>query len=389
MLLRVNLRRTSDGSEDDVVASASMEATFVSVKRTLFVGIFTAITVVGGLLFSGGASVAVTVAVVGAMVGSRFLVAWMAGQGLKEKTAEGQCQWTKRLECAFVPMGALSGLAPSLLPVVDGQVPPEWFGLMVCSAAVVAANVLVGYGRSSTFLALAVPVVGGSVLSAALVGGQFALFYGPGAMIAGAILTLDNLEAGAIFRDARRLEEENRALVEELQGSNSLLQHQAHTDALTGLSNRAGLRLHVASLADRIDSVDVIYVDLDGFKAINDDLGHAVGDAVLASVGERLARIIRSEDCAARLGGDEFAVIASSKSMPRNSLADRVRTVFVEPIVVGDQIIKLGASIGSDRAEPGDDLGLAMRLADAAMYDRKRARRRTSGDAVTADFRAP
>ncbi len=356
-----------------------MEATFASVKRTLVVGLFTAGVVVAGLLISGGASVAATMAIVGAMVATRFCAAWTAYEGLKAETVTDQRRWTRRLEYALIPMGALSGVAPSVLPQVDGRVTPQWFGLLVCSVAVVAANVLVGYGRSHTFLAVTGPVVVGSALSAGLVGGEFALFFAPGAVIVGGILMLDNREAGAIFRDARRFEEQNLSLVSELRGANLLLEHQVHTDVLTGLSNRAGLRLHMATLADTDEIVEVIYIDLDGFKAVNDDHGHAAGDAVLAAVGERLKRIVRSEDCAARLGGDEFAVIASGEGTPSRGLPGRIREAFVTPVLVGGLEISIGASIGFHRAEPGDDIGLALRLADAAMYNQKRSRRRESG----------
>lgn len=378
----VIIRRAGAEAEDNFVESASMEATFASVKRTLVVGLFTAGVVVAGLLLSGGASVAVTMAVVGAMVATRFCAAWTAEEGLKAETVVDQRRWTRRLEYALIPMGALSGVAPSVLPQVDGRVSPQWFGLLVCSVAVIAANVLVGYGRSRTFLAVTGPVVVGSALSAGLVGGEFALFFGPGAVIVGGILMLDNREAGVIFRDARRLEEQNRSLVSELQSANLLLQHRVHTDVLTGLSNRAGLRLHIAALADTDEIVEVIYIDLDGFKAVNDDHGHAAGDAVLAAIGERLNRIVRSEDCAARLGGDEFAVIASGDGTSSRRLSDRIRESLGAPILVGDLEITLGASIGSHHAKPGDDIGLAMRLADAAMYDQKRGRRRTGGDLI-------
>ena len=118
---------------------------------------------------------------------------------------------------------------------------------------------------------------------------------------------------------------------------------------------------------------------LDDFKAVNDDHGHAAGDAVLAAVGERLNRIVRSEDCAARLGGDEFAVIASAEGTPSRNLPDRIREAFVTPVLVGDLEVSLRASIGFHRAEPGDDIGLALRLADAAMYNQKRSRRRKTG----------
>lgn len=351
-----------------------MRATFASVKRTLAIGVVTAVVVVAGFLLSGGASVAVTVGVVGAMLIARVSAAWAAHEGLKAESLADQRKWTQRLEAALIPMGALSGLAPSALPFDGGGVSPEWFGLMVCSVAVVAANVLIGHGRTRTFLALTVPVVLGAMVSAALAGGELAIFFTPGGLVVGAILVLDNHEAGAIFRHARRLEEENRTLVSELQGSNSRLHHRVHTDPLTGLHNRAGLRLHLASL--EASAADIFYIDLDGFKAINDTFGHAAGDAILASVGERLRGLVRSADCAARLGGDEFAVVIAADRPDATSMLERLRQLFYTPFAVGDLDLEIGASIGSQRAEPGDDLARAMRLADADMYDRKRARHR-------------
>lgn len=365
-----------------------MAATFTSVKRTLMIGLFTAGVVVAGFLLSGGASIRVTVAIVVPMMATRVAAAWTAYEGLKAETITDQRRWTRRLEFTLVPIGALSGLAPSVLPIVDGQVSPQWFALLVCAVAVVAANVLIGHGRSRTFLALTVPVVLGSSVSAALVGGELAMFFAPGAVVVGAILMLDNHEAGAIFRDARRLEEENRSLVSELQGSNSALRQRVHTDALTGLCNRSGLRLHIATMAETDKTVEVVYIDLDGFKAINDEHGHAAGDAILTAVGERLRRIVRTEDCAARLGGDEFAVIAEVEGDPSRVLSSRLREAFTQPFSVGELQLKLGASIGIQRAEPGDDIGLALRLADATMYDRKRARRHASDRAHATEVTA-
>lgn len=363
---------SSERETELVVESASMEASFTSIARTLRIGVFTAVVVVGGLLLSGGTSVMLSAAVVSAMVASRVSAAWMASNGLRAQTMDEQRRWMRRLELVLIPMGALSGIAPSLLPRVDGSVDPQWFGLMVCSVAVVASNVLVGYGRSRTFLAIAGPVVAGSALSAFLVGGEFGLLFGPGAVIVGLILMLDNREAGSLFRDARRLEEENRSLVGELTRTNSDLQRQAHTDTLTGLCNRAGLRSHLADLDDVNQSVEVLYLDVDGFKEVNDEHGHAVGDAVLVEIARRIAATIQPGDCAARLGGDEFAVIASFEGEYSDALAKSIRAKCGEPITVGPATLHIGVSMGTSRAAPGEDIHGAVKKADAAMYDQKR-----------------
>ncbi len=376
-MTQAHLSATSD---DEFVDRAAMEASFTSVRRTLIAGLFTAAIVVGGFLLSGGASWAVTLSVAGGIMLTRFLAAWTASQGIAATDIAEQRLWTKRLEWALVPMGFLSGVAPSFTPQIDGSVSPSWFGLLVCAIAVAAANVLLGYGRSRTFLALALPLVIGAALSAALVGGVFALFYIPGSIVVGAILVFDNREAGKMFRDARRFEEENQALVTELRRANAQLHQRVQTDALTGLSNRAGLRMHIESLAETDAEVEVIYLDLDGFKAINDEQGHAVGDMVLATIGERLSRTIRSDDCAARLGGDEFAIIAMVDRTPTNALTKRIRETLERPIETSECSLRLGVSIGSHRVQPGEDIGLAMRLADAAMYDEKRDHRRSAAE---------
>ncbi len=356
-----------------------MEASFSSIKRTLRLGLLTAAVVISALLITGGVSVALSVVVVTAMVVSRTVAAWTASEGLKATTFDEQLMWTKRLEYALVPMGTLSGFAPSLVPMAEGDITPQWFGLLVCAVAVVAANVLLGYGRSTTFLALAVPVVIGTVVSAALVGGIFGLAFGPGAVLVGVILMLDNREAGAMFRDARQFEEKNANLVNELRHANKNLDHQVHTDSLTGLHNRAGLRRFVEGLTGTDEIVEVAYVDLDGFKAVNDEHGHDVGDAVLAAVGERLDAVVRSTDCAARLGGDEFAVVAVVDPDHDSKLVPRIRQALERPMHVGSLELCLGVSIGGRRSEHGDDIGRMIRLADAAMYEQKRARRRESG----------
>ena len=89
------------------------------------------------------------------------------------------------------------------------------------------------------------------------------------------------------------------------------LRHQAFHDILTGLPNRAlfAERVEAADGSRRRATAAVLFLDLDDFKAINDTLGHAVGDEVLAEVGRRVQRAIRPGDTAARLGGDEFAVL--------------------------------------------------------------------------------
>lgn len=160
------------------------------------------------------------------------------------------------------------------------------------------------------------------------------------------------------------------------------LEAMALHDGLTGLPNRSVLfsrlddLLHAAYRSGR--HVGVLYLDLDGFKPVNDTYGHAAGDAVLIEVARRLVKAVRPIDTVARLGGDEFAVITPDID-PTDSLtdtADRLATALRAPIVLpGGDVVQIGASIGiatSGGDMTADDL---MRHADAAMYTIKVRRR--------------
>ena len=164
------------------------------------------------------------------------------------------------------------------------------------------------------------------------------------------------------------------------------LRHLAHRDRLTGLLNRAATESALQQLLEDADHdgfrVHVMFVDLDGFKAVNDRHGHAAGDRVLQESANRLRAVLRDEDVLGRFGGDEFVVVLSEQHSPGGDLAARVcsrlRDAMVPPIVVDGHACQLGASIGT-AAFPDDarELHALLQCADAAMYEAKRARRAT------------
>ncbi|MBV5295167.1 MAG: diguanylate cyclase [Curvibacter lanceolatus] len=160
----------------------------------------------------------------------------------------------------------------------------------------------------------------------------------------------------------------------------------AHHDALTGLINRAMfmecLEAEV-SLARRTgNGCAVLYLDLDGFKPINDQYGHAVGDLVLVGVARALSSIAREADFVARLGGDEFAVLqrgVQSREQARQ-LVQRVHQALSQPITVESLRLHVGASIGVALCpDDGDQAEALLRQADLAMYARKKQRARPTG----------
>jgi diguanylate cyclase (GGDEF)-like protein len=160
----------------------------------------------------------------------------------------------------------------------------------------------------------------------------------------------------------------------------------AYEDGLTGLPNRPMFNQQLEQavrMARREEQpLAVLLFDMDRFKAINDTLGHPVGDLALREVGLRVRAVLRDSDIVARLGGDEFAILLATGSSSRamHVVADKLIKAFEQPLVVGGQSMDLGASIGIARfPEHGEDPASLMRAADVAMYAAKRAK---SGYAV-------
>ena len=161
--------------------------------------------------------------------------------------------------------------------------------------------------------------------------------------------------------------------------------HQALHDELTGLANRLqfadDLRAAVNRARQQSELVTLLYIDLDGFKPVNDEFGHEAGDELLIAVGQRLTSCTRAGDTVARLGGDEFAVLIGAHRAPEDArvLAERLKDSFTRPFSIRGREIRLGASIG--RAAYPTDAGTAdslLRVADAAMFDAKREQRTTA-----------
>ena len=155
------------------------------------------------------------------------------------------------------------------------------------------------------------------------------------------------------------------------------LRHQAFHDSLTGLANRALLqdRLGHALAASRRSSgtVALLFCDLDGFKTVNDSLGHQRGDDLLIAASKRLLSVVRSGDTVARLGGDEFAILMDNIHDPAiaNALAERVVSVLRQPVDLAGQSISLSVSVGITFGDGSQTVELLLSEADSAMYAAK------------------
>ncbi len=158
------------------------------------------------------------------------------------------------------------------------------------------------------------------------------------------------------------------------------LTQQAYSDGLTGLANRSLFRSKVDAslrLAPCPGEVAVLYLDLDGFKAVNDAQGHHVGDQVLGIVAQRLSGAVRPGDVVARLGGDEFAILVTGRDAEAGAVraAERVRRALAAPFVLDGRELLLGASTGIAVSDSGDETAdQLLRNADLAMYRAKSRR---------------
>ena len=161
------------------------------------------------------------------------------------------------------------------------------------------------------------------------------------------------------------------------------LEHRAYHDALTGLANRDCLQQRFAEAIARArrhrNSFAVVFIDLDGFKSINDNLGHEAGDEILRQLGARLAGILRLGDTAARVGGDEFVLLVEdidTESAPA-TVVDRIVEALRRPFAVQGGELMISCSVGITRY-PGDgeDPDILLRNADRAMY---RTKQRVNG----------
>ena len=150
---------------------------------------------------------------------------------------------------------------------------------------------------------------------------------------------------------------------------------QAQYDALTGLENRLSFTSQLSAELARADAstgLHVLFLDLDDFKDINDQMGHRAGDAVLIEVAERLRRCIRPQDICARLGGDEFAVVLmGTADATATAIAERMVESLAVPFLVNGLPSQVGASVGVTSYTPGVDVDDLVHQADVAMYAAK------------------
>jgi diguanylate cyclase (GGDEF)-like protein/PAS domain S-box-containing protein len=180
-----------------------------------------------------------------------------------------------------------------------------------------------------------------------------------------------------------------RDISERMQLQEQLI-HEAYHDSLTQLANRALFRDRTAAALEQGAAVTVLHLDLDGFKRVNDSLGHLAGDQLLVQVADRITACVRADDLVARFGADEFGVLLTEDAA--DEVARRILDRLEAPVVIGAREIHVRASIGLAGADligevesdhPGERAEQLMRNADLAMHHAKSA-----GGGVFAGYRA-
>jgi diguanylate cyclase (GGDEF)-like protein len=167
-------------------------------------------------------------------------------------------------------------------------------------------------------------------------------------------------------------------------------ERDAYNDLLTGLANRAlymeQLQLQLEICIRNKCALAVLYLDLDGFKSVNDTFGHATGDELLQAVAVRIVNSIRVSDLAARLGGDEFVVMLVQSDMDKAKLvADKLVVALSEPYQLVHHVVTISASIGAASfPETGNCSAALLERADVALYEAKRSGKRRAMTATPA-----
>jgi diguanylate cyclase (GGDEF)-like protein/PAS domain S-box-containing protein len=210
------------------------------------------------------------------------------------------------------------------------------------------------------------------------------------------LLRPDGSQAWALHAMGLLTDDRGRALsfvshyvdVTEARGARERMQQLATHDGLTGLLNREGFWAAATPIVGHPGragtGLALLFIDLDDFKAVNDTLGHAGGDRVLAEIGRRIGATLRADDLVARFGGDEFVALLTTVrgATDAESAARQLHEHVSRPVRVGEHEVTVGLSIGLTVVRPGDLADAALHRADLSMY---RAKVDGGGRTVSAD----
>lgn len=353
----------------------------VDTCRLMSGGSFTAAlaipTVGGWIAHIGGTSNAVVLSWSTAVVVVSLLVGVLSTWGVRVNVAPDAKRWLRRMELAMVVSGTVNSFGLLIVdPHRNGRVNPVWSISLMVFSSMLAGNMLIGFGIRTLFPLFCAPVAIAAVISCIRLGGSLGAVLAFGCVVFCFVIIGINRIAGNAFRSSMQLRLRNEALVGDLEAANELLERRAHSDALTGLANRAGLWVEIDRRGPASAKSTVLFLDLDGFKPINDAFGHVAGDEVLRTVARRLTAQIREGDIVARMGGDEFVVIAYGLDVATSEqFAQRVAKSIREPMAIFGESVSISAAIGVAAHQPDENIEATLAEADKLMYAMKRSQR--------------
>jgi diguanylate cyclase (GGDEF)-like protein len=345
------------------------EAVEIDLIRSVFHGLLPALVMTISFVAAGFAIVARTgdtwlVWLLGAGIlasGARLLVAWrlaphaMAADVGLDRARQLE-RWFAIPYLAFAGTLGLFGLRAFMLPLAGVHM------LALCVLIVYCAGVAVGMGLRLRIALPAMVIALAPTVIAALATADV-LYRVAGMLIASVLISATHI-----------LRMRHRRVVSDI-ALRIAFGNLARKDALTALPNRIGLREWFEERAARGGPIAVHYIDLNGFKPVNDTFGHPVGDALLIAVGKRIIHTIRDADIVARLGGDEFAVVQYGIHGPEDAalLAARLSAAIARPFRIGDRTINISTGLGYVLADGREaDLDDLLDRADQALYASKR-----------------
>lgn len=282
---------------------------------------------------------------------------------------------------------ALSGLAWGALGLLVKDAPPMTVIIVITAIqAMVMGGVVTMASCIPAFFAFSLPAMLPTVLMFSFSENLSSLIMAVFSVIFYLLMIGIAYRFNQSLRQATRIGFENEDLIGSLKEAyhkisvqNQELNHVAHHDLLTGLPNRKLLSLRLGQAMElamvKKTGAAILYLDLDGFKAVNDQLGHDAGDLALIEVAQRLSKVIRGSDTLARVGGDEFVVVLSD--LPEHSrasvemVAQKCLMVFEPAFHIRDEVCRLGTSIGLALCQEGQTIEQLLSVADKAMYQAK------------------
>lgn len=282
---------------------------------------------------------------------------------------------------------SLSGIAWGAASLLMIDAPHTTVIIVTTSSLAMVMGGILTLGRFiPAFFAFAIPAIIPMIVVFILRGGTVNMILGVYSAIFFGLMISIALQFNKSLRKSSRTTFEKEDLIDSLSEANARistqnmeLNHAAHHEPLTGLPNRMLLahrmQQAIAMNQQNQKEVAVLYIDLNGFKPINDKLGHDAGDAALREVSKRLSKAIRTSDTLARVGGDEFVILISEVSEHIKEavelVAQKCLAAFEQPFLINQHACQLGASIGLAVGRQGLAADQLIAAADLAMYKAK------------------